>query len=440
MSDKPRTPTDRPFHLAEGPLDSAQRSLADALRTSFRILKFAMIVLVFSYFASGMFTVEQNKQALVLRFGQVVGDVRNPGVQWAFPPPIDQVIEIPVRQANTLTIESHWLNLSDDEKNIPFAKVTRGPNRGLHPVRDGALLTGDRGLVHIKWRVTYRIEDLKKYVANVSDEDYTVVRSSNVEAIITKSLERAAIDVVGGYTTEDATRKRLNELREELKRRVNGELEALGTGIRVETIEIPMSTPPLQTKLAFDQVIRAENQKKTSIREAEQRATDTLNRAAGAAHAKLIEQLDNHVQAVRSGNDAEARQLVVEINRILEFEASGTAGSMIRAAKGYFTSVVQGMRADAEQYHTLVDEWRDRKDLLVTRTWQEAKQRVLAVPGITKMYRPPGAEFRIRIGPDPRQRELRERREYLGETHSADLSQLDPSAPVEHKFPEGPIE
>ncbi len=414
-------------------MDAAQQSMADALRTSFRILKLAMIVLIVCYFASGIFTVEQNKQALVVHLGRTDGEIHNPGVHWAFPAPIDQVVEIPVRQSATVSIDSHWLHLSAEEKNRPLSSIVRG-GTGLHPVRDGALLTGDKGLVHIKWQLTYRVEDLLNYVQAVADEDYTRVQSSRAEAIIRKLLERAAIDIAGGLTTEEAIRKRLADFRESVKRQVNEGLARLNTGIVLESVEIPMSTPPLQTKLAFDQVLRAENRKQTSIREAEQMATTLLNETAGAAHVRMIDVLDRHDAAVAGGDDDETRSLFAELNRITEFEASGSVGSMIRAAKGYDSSVVQGMKADAEQYEALLGEWRDRPGLLKTRMWEQAKQRVLNRLGITKLYRPPGSQFRIQVGPDPRQREREERLQYL---QQSGVEGGHDHVPYEQKFPEG---
>ncbi|NOT02899.1 MAG: hypothetical protein HOP29_20045 [Phycisphaerales bacterium] len=416
------------------PLDSAHQLLADALRTSFRILKIAMVVLVIAYFASGLFTVEQNRQAVVLRLGRLAGPVRNPGVHWAFPPPIDQVIEIPVQQSTTLTVDSHWLYLTEEEKKLPLASVERG-RAGLHPMRDGALLTGDKGLVHIKWRLTYRVEDLEKYVSEVADEDYTRVTPAKAERIITKLLERAAIDEVGGYTTEDATRKRLSELRDAIKRRVNEELAALNTGVFVGTVEIPMSTPPLQTKLAFDEVIRAESRKESTIRDAEQKAAGLLNETAGAAHAKLVALLDERDGAARKSEDAELKRLDDAIHRTIVDEASGAVGSRIRDATGYYSTVVEGMRADYEEYETLLPEWQRSRDLLVTRLWERAKQQLFGRPGITKLYRPAGAMFRIVVGPDPKQRDLQERQVY---EQGGGAKEHEHEAKVPH-YPGGPI-
>ena len=56
-------------------LDPAQRSLADALKVSFQLLKLAMIGLVIAYILTGLFWVKEQQQAIRLRFGRMVGEI-----------------------------------------------------------------------------------------------------------------------------------------------------------------------------------------------------------------------------------------------------------------------------------------------------------------------------------------------------------------------------
>ncbi|MFQ5493926.1 MAG: SPFH domain-containing protein [Phycisphaerae bacterium] len=408
-------------------LDVANQSLADALRTSFRILKLAMVALVILFLVSGTFVVDQNEQAIVLRLGEPIGSVRNAGFHWAFPAPIDEVVKIPVYQSSTLAIDSHWLFLRDKEKGRPLSEIRRG-GQGLDPIRDGALLTADKGLVHVQWWLRYRIDDLTRYVSQVSDTD--VERAGQ---IITKVLENVAVHVVSGYTTEEVTRKRISDLRLEVKLAVNRVLEDLETGIVVESVEIPKSIPPVQTRLAFDQVITEENNKRTTIRDAEQRARELLNNTAGAAHVKLIERLDA-LDAARLASDTEsAKRINAEIDEIIEHEATGRVGTLVRNAKGFRTSTVQRMRGDAEQYETLLAEYRASPELLLTRLWEETKSRLYANPNITKVYRPAGTQIRIRVGLDPKQRNRKERDAYLKNVLPEEPQEL------EIKIPGGPL-
>ena len=83
-------------------LDAAGRSLSDALRISFTILKVIMIILVVAFLASGFRTVGPDEKALVLRFGKIqgIGDeaILGPGAHWVFPYPIDELVQDPGRE------------------------------------------------------------------------------------------------------------------------------------------------------------------------------------------------------------------------------------------------------------------------------------------------------------------------------------------------------
>jgi len=101
--------------------DVATKSLSDALRVSFMVLKVIMAVLVVLFIASGVFTVEPSEQALVLHFGRIRGDaggasVLNAGLHWAWPAPIDEIVKIPVTQQQVLDVDSFWYFLTETEK------------------------------------------------------------------------------------------------------------------------------------------------------------------------------------------------------------------------------------------------------------------------------------------------------------------------------------
>ena len=82
--------------------DAGTQALSEALQRSFAIIKVIMIGLVVVFLFSGFFTVGTQEKAVILRFGIPVGGgdgkLLSPGPHWAFPPPIDEVVKIPVGQ------------------------------------------------------------------------------------------------------------------------------------------------------------------------------------------------------------------------------------------------------------------------------------------------------------------------------------------------------
>jgi hypothetical protein len=129
-------------------LDAAGRSLSDALRISFAILKVIMIVLVVAFLASGFKTVGPDEKALVLRFGKVRGvgqeAILGPGAHWVFPYPIDELVRIPVEKNINLAINTFWYRETRDDILGPGVKPRNYRAEQLDPVQEGYCLTGSQ--------------------------------------------------------------------------------------------------------------------------------------------------------------------------------------------------------------------------------------------------------------------------------------------------------
>ncbi len=131
-----------------GELDAAGKSLADALKISFNILKFIMIALVIFFVTSGIFTVQENEQGMVLRFGKIrgIGDDRilGPGAHWDWPEPISEIVTIVVTTELDLPIESFWYSESKEVK-LGTRKYD-APDK-LDPKKDGYCLTRNEAII-----------------------------------------------------------------------------------------------------------------------------------------------------------------------------------------------------------------------------------------------------------------------------------------------------
>jgi len=389
MANAPHDPHQhRTLNVPDVPLDAANQSLADALRASFGVLKAIMIVLVVLFLFSGLKCVDEHQKAVVLRFGEIqAGAVRNPGLSWALPYPVDETLRVGVT-AETLK----FMNIH----------MPRGEDRfgGLNPGRDGALLTGDRGLAHAQWVIVYRVDDLPAFVRNVSDANDAKTRE-----LIETLLRQAAVDAAARFTAEEISQTRTDELARQVKAKMNEALASLGTGVSVTSVDLPSAAVPYQTRDAFLAVSAAENARKTTIQEAQQRANKLLNETAGGAHLTLAA-LFRDLDAARAAEDtARVDHIEQEVERVLVEEATGDAGAQIRAADAEYTETVQGLRGDVEQFQLLLAEYQRTPRLLIDRLWEQTRKRIMGYPDVTKYYLPPGAtEVRIKVYPDAEQR------------------------------------
>jgi membrane protease subunit HflK len=98
--DHPHNGLPEPVPPPETPVDAGSQALAEALRSSFAIVKFVMVLLVLVFLASGFFTVGPQERAIILRFGKPVGEgekaLLGPGLHWSFPYPIDENIKVSI--------------------------------------------------------------------------------------------------------------------------------------------------------------------------------------------------------------------------------------------------------------------------------------------------------------------------------------------------------
>ncbi len=409
----------------EAPLDAANQSLADALRASFRILKYIMVLLVVLYLFSGVTFVQPNEQAVVARLGTILPKVHDPGMLWAWPFPIDDVIKLPVKEASELQLESHMIHLTEEEKNRGLRFVSRGHGSGLDPALDGALLTADKGLVHVRWVVNYKIDNLADYIRNLKGRDRAAA-----EELLRVLLESAAIHVAVGLNAEDVYRKQVDYVRTEVKRRINRDLAALQSGIVVNDVRVPVSIVPFQVRDVFEEAQKAENRRRRLIQDANKERTKILNDAAGASYVKLIRLLDE-IDAAKLAQNAETLEgKQAQLAYLLDKEVAGEAGSRIKEAIGRAATVVGRIENDVSIYESLLPEYERNPRLLLARKWDETRSLILNNPQIVKIFRPFGLhQIRITIGPDPeheRQREIEQYREQEG---------LSPSR--EHMVPYG---
>ncbi|MGB0714940.1 MAG: SPFH domain-containing protein [Phycisphaerae bacterium] len=374
--------------VPEEPLDAASQSLSDAMRASFGILKVIMGILVVLYFFSNVGGIQAHEEVLVLRLGKLQPTVRDAGLSWAFPYPIDEVVRLPTKGSNDLKVTSHTFYRTEREvgKQLSFLSPR---SSGLNPVQDGALLTSDAGLVHVEWELTYKIDDVIRYVSNLEGRNLEAA-----EELITLLVETSGIEVAGEMTAAEFTRTKIEQTQSELMRRVNLRLGELDSGIRLTRVNVKDATVPLAVRNSFVRTQQVENQKEEVIRNAKRDQTKRLNEAVGAIYPQMVAAIDMYERDATPEN----RKKVEDLLDLAE----GEVGEMIKEADSYFSVVVGRMRSDVETYRTLVREYETNPAMLIERLWESTRTQIFNNPDVKKIYKPLNlAQMRLEIGLDP---------------------------------------
>ena len=377
-------PTGRP---AGDEFDAAGKSLSEALRISFIVLKIIMIVLVVVFLASGFRTVEPDEQAIVLRFGKICGVGENrilgPGLKWVFPYPIDKIVKIPVAKKQNLPINSFWYYQRPDEL-LPQPPGTKTPPPAtLNPVRDGYCITrseeqdqtaagftgSDYHIVHCKWQLTYKIDDPERFFKNTYTDDttpgqnYADVIEESIKPLLEHLFEDAVVTAMVNYTIDEAISSQ-DRIPKHVQKLLQEKLNQIESGIAVVSVQLTDITWPRQVDNAFLASIKASQESQKTISEAKGYAENTLNETAGPVAAQLFETL----------KDETTRK---EEKELLWSQLAGQAQEKIAGARAYRTKVVETAKANAEYLQKLLPEYRKRPELVVQKIYQDAMEYIL---------------------------------------------------------------
>ena len=276
--------------------DVASHALNEALRVSFRLLKFAMVLVAALFFLSGIFTVKQGEQAFVLRFGKIVtsrdatGEERavlGPGIHFAWPFLIDEIVRFPVEERRELPMEAFWYQ---EEKQQPGRRLPAG----LTPGQGGYALTGDVNILHSSWHIVYQIADPVRFFTKLNDPDALAPSEAadTYEGLLTSLLRNAVIRMMARSKVDDAYRRGQGLLRAEIREALKAEVDQLHIGIKVLDVTVDPKrpiTPPRQVKEAFDAAQQAEQESSALIGAARGDASKIVNDAKGAASRVLTD-------------------------------------------------------------------------------------------------------------------------------------------------------
>jgi membrane protease subunit HflK len=393
-------------------LDAAGKSLSEALRISFIILKIIMIVLVGVFLASGFRTVGPDEEAIVLRLGKIrgVGEERvlGPGLHWVLPYPIDEVVKIPVAKKVNLVINTFWYYQTDREL-ISGTKRQVSAAEPLRPTRDGycivrsekqsADIAGSEGsdynIVHSKWQLTYQIVGPESFFKNIYVEDvkpgqdYFDVVTRSINPLLKAVFDDAVVTAMVHYTIDEALRSQ-DRIPNHVERLMQQKLtQQINSGIEVVSVQLTDVTWPRQVDSAFQAYIKASQKSQEEISKARTYAANTLNEAAGPVARELFATL----------HDENIGQSEKEL---LWTQAAGAAQAKISRARAYATKVVEDAEADAEYLHKILPEYRKRSKLVIQKIHRDAIVHVLEKADKKMMIQPTKGtrdrEIRIIVG------------------------------------------
>jgi len=418
--------------------DAAGKSLSEALRISFIILKVIMIVLIVAFLASGFETVDSEEQAIVLRFGRIK-TLLDPGPHWLLPYPIDEIVKIPVKTQVNLPINSFWYYQTKSDMLAERQRPVR-PDQPLEPLRDGYCITrgekqfeiasaagtynqatpggavnvgnegggqgpagtgadgSDYNIVHTKWQLTYQISNPERFFRNIHVEGfkpgdiYFNVITKSITPLLKDLFEDSVVTAMVNYTIDEAISSR-EMIPRHIKRLMQEKLELLESGINIVSVQLTKSECPPQVKIAFEASTTASQTSETKVTEAKTYAENTLNEAGGPVAFALLKDKNS------------VSELSEQEEELLWSRLAGTAREKIAEARAYRAKVVETAKANADYLERLLPEYRQLPELVIQKIYLDAigqifananEKFVIQTTGGTK-----GSQMRVLLNRDP---------------------------------------
>ena len=245
----------------------------------------ALILLV--WLASGFYIVVEGTRGIVLTFGRFSQET-NSGLRWRLPWPIQSHEIVNLAQVRTLEV---------GYRNNVRTKV----------LKESLMLTDDENIVDLQFAVQYLVKDARDLVFNVRRPDESAMQIA--ETAMREVIGKARMDAIL-YETQVDVANRARDLMQSIHDRY-------GTGILVSTVTIQNAQPPEQVQAAFDDAVKAGQDRERQKNEGQAYANDVIPRARGTA-SRLQQEADGYRQRVIASAEGDAsrfRQVLTEYSK-----------------------------------------------------------------------------------------------------------------------------
>ena len=220
-------------------------------------------IAVLIWLGTGFFIVQEGQQAVITQFGKFKKTV-GAGFNWRLPYPVQR----------------HELVFVTQIRSVDVGRDTVIKATGL---RESAMLTEDENIVEIKFAVQYRLNDARAWL----------FESKNPGDAVVQAAETAVREVVGKMRMDTALAEERDQIAPRVRTLMQTILDRYQVGVEVVGINLQQGgvRPPEQVQAAFDDVLKAGQERERAKNEAQAYANDVIPRAVGSA-SRLKEEAD----------------------------------------------------------------------------------------------------------------------------------------------------
>ena len=247
-----------------------------------------LVLLVLAvWFASGFYIVDEGRRGVVTRFGAYT-ETTLPGPRWHLPFPLEAVELVDFSQVKTIEI---------GYRNSPKNRVDR----------EAVMITDDENIIDILFAVQYNIKNAEDYV----------FQNRKPDVIVAWAAESAIREVTAKVQMDFVLYEGREQIARDTEKLLQDMLDRFKTGVFVQKVTLQNVQPPEKVQAAFDDAVKAGQDRERLKNEGQAYANDVIPRARGTA-ARLFEEAQGYQAstiAKAEGDASRFRQIVVEYQK-----------------------------------------------------------------------------------------------------------------------------
>ena len=235
----------------------------------------AVVVLI--WLGTGFFIVQEGQQAVITQFGKYHGTVEA-GFNWRLPYPIQRHETVNLTQL----------------RSVEIGRSSVVQATGL---KESSMLTQDENIVDVRFTIQYRLKSAAQFLFENRNPDDAVI----------KAAESAIREVVGRVNMDDLLGRNSENIQRDVAKSIQLQMDRYKTGIEVQNVNIQNVQPPEQVQAAFDDALKAGQDRDRLKNEGQAYANDVIPRAKGAA-ARLKEESDGYSARILAQAEGDAQR------------------------------------------------------------------------------------------------------------------------------------
>lgn len=258
-----------------------------------RAIVLGLLALIVLWGASGVYRVNTDELGVILRFGEY-HRIETPGLSWHMPYPVERVLTPSVTSINKVEVGNVQDILRRAAKNASGSMIDARD-------RESMMLTADRNIVDVSFDVQWKIDATapQDFLFNVRSADSIV--KPVAESAMREVIGRNVLDEENITETMGDVFQNQSAIAQETKQIMQEMLDAYNAGIEVISVNLSKPDVPGPVIDEFQDIKRAEQDKRTAQNIAEGYRNEIIPTAKGEA-----EQMFQQAQAYRDRVIAES--------------------------------------------------------------------------------------------------------------------------------------